>query len=140
LVSWFVCASLSLSSHHLDAPKLCVSGCLSVSDFLLPTNLPTYLSTYLPTNNPLALLVLRSEKFKDNYNICWRECIYKTCIYIYILQLMMDVNSNVYEHGWMLTNVDECQWMKFIQIYEHRSFVPFILHSPYVLFINPQYY
>jgi len=68
------------------------------------------------------------------------ENVYTKHVYIYILQLMMDVNSSVYEHGWMLTNVDECQWMKFIHNYEHHSFVPFILHSPYVLLINPQYY
>jgi hypothetical protein len=37
--------------------------------------------------------------------------------FMYVLQLMMDVNSNIYEHGWMLTIVNECQQMKFIHNY-----------------------
>jgi hypothetical protein len=66
LVGLFVLHSLSLliilmhqNSVFLGAPQ-----------FLIFYYLPIYLPTYLPTNNPLALLVLRSEKFKHNYNIC----------------------------------------------------------------------
>jgi hypothetical protein len=37
--------------------------------------------------------------------------------FICVLQLIMNMNSNTYEHGWMLTNVNECQQMKFIHNY-----------------------
>jgi hypothetical protein len=51
---------------------------------------------------------------------------HKTCIsFMYVLQLTMNVNSNVYGHGGMLTNVDEGNSSTIIK---HHSFVP-MLHS-----------
>jgi hypothetical protein len=53
-----------------------------------------------------AFNVVKNEKYKANYNIHWRRHIYRVCIFpIYVLQaiskLIMNVNSNEHEHGWM---------------------------------------
>jgi hypothetical protein len=58
---------------------------------------------------------------------------------MYVLQLMMDVKSNIYEHGWMLTNVNEMSTNEIHpQLLNTIHLFQYCIHLH--LLFNPRYY